>query len=236
MFSSKLLTIFLLFTFLCVSSCRFWQNSSNSNSQIQSNNTPEIISEIPFATQEPENFQAQIVVSGETESKTLVTKSGSKRRYDYAFGEKNQVSVLQLEPNKQVVICQNKKLYAESSKYENGFATTSENWTDFLTTEWLNQKTEAKFENLGDENGLTKYRVSFDASETLIFVNENFKIPVKQEFYSIEGEERILRLAVEWQNLKLQADETLFEIPKDFRKVSMAELQNTLRSSGFAEE
>ena len=104
-------------------------------------------------------------------------------------------------------------------------ADSTETLQSFLTNEWLNQKTDAKFENLGDENGLTKYRATFEASETLIFVDENFKLPVRQEFYSVEGENRILMYSTAIQNLKLKADESFFEVPKDFRKVSLAEFE-----------
>jgi hypothetical protein len=90
------------------------------------------------------------------------------------------------------------------------------------------------FENLGAENGLTKYRVRLkdmpkDASETLIYIDENLKIPVKQEFYTINGEQKILVFSMELRNLKLQTDDKLFELPKDYRKVSSNEFQKAIR-------
>ncbi len=221
MISSKSLKFLLFFTLVFCSSCKFWQTPSNSNTNTAPNNAPEIVSEIPFLTKEPENYQAEIVekIEDNDERRISIARSGS--RFSYRFGD---IGVRQIDANKLIRINFAEKIYVEEETKSNiGNGDLGETLNDFLTTEWLNQKTEGKFEKLDDENGLTKYRVGFEASEALIFVNENFKLPVKQEFYSIENEQRILRTTIELQNLKLQVDESLFEIPKDFRKVLMKE-------------
>jgi outer membrane lipoprotein-sorting protein len=87
---------------------------------------------------------------------------------------------------------------------------------------------------LGTENNLTKYRVRMgDAenpnSEILIYVDEQIKLPVRQEFYSTSGEQKTLTFAVELKNFKTEADEKLFEVPKDFRKITPKEFQEVLR-------
>lgn len=229
MISSKSLKILLFFTFVFFSSCKFWQNSSNSNSNTESNNAPEIISEIPFSTKEPENYQAEMVEKLEDNEETKIFIARSGQRF---FVRNNNFATLRIDANNSLSVNFNQKIYAEiQTKTSASKENSGETLQDFLTTEWLNQKTEGKFENLGDENGLTKYRVKFEASEALIFVNENFKLPVRQEFYSLEGEEKILRMTIELQNLKLQADESLFEIPKDFRKVSIEEFRQSLKGN-----
>jgi hypothetical protein len=103
-----------------------------------------------------------------------------------------------------------------------------------LAIEWLNEKRGAAFENLGKENGLTKYLARLRDvpninSEILIYIDENLKIPVKQEFYTINGEQKILVFSMELQNLKLETDDKLFELPKDYRKVSSNEFQKVTR-------
>ncbi len=222
MLSSKPLKFLLFFTLICCSSCRFWQNNSNSNISIKEPEIVEIKSEIPFPTKEPEIFQVEIVTKSESvEEKTLMARSQGR-----FFSRKSDVAILQTETNKSFLINFAKKIYVEnigktSIKAENA----GETLNDFLTTEWLNQKTGAKFESLGAENGLSKYRAIFEASESLIFVDENYKIPVRQEFYSVEGETKTLVYSIELQNLKLMTDEQLFEIPKDFRKVSTEEFR-----------
>ena len=92
--------------------------------------------------------------------------------------------------------------------------------TAFLTTEYLSQKSGAAFEKTGAENNLTEYRARIgnaDAAEILITVDENLNLPVKQEFYRIEGGQKTLLYAVALENFKAAADEDLFAAPKDFR-------------------
>ena len=228
MISSKSFKVLLFFTLVCVSSCRYWQTSSNSNSNTATP-TPEIAeinSEIPFATKEPETFQAEIIIKNENEEeKNFIARSNGR-----TLSKNGDIGALQINANKSFLINFAKKIYVENTgKIAIQTDNVAETLNDFLTTEWLNQKTETKFESLGIENGLTKYRTTFESSESLIFVDENFKIPVRQEFYSIEGEAKNLVYSIELQNLKLIADEQLFEIPKDFRKVSIEEFRQNLK-------
>ncbi len=224
MFSSKSLKLVLISTLVYCQSCSFWQNSANTNTSVNQINASETNNEVFFPTKEPENYQLEVVVkSDDEEQKTLVAKSGMR-----FFSISNDIAILKIDATKSYLINFDKKIFAENLTT----ATTSndpvETLQSFLTTELLNQKIDARFENLGDENGLTKYRASFGESESLIYVDENFKLPMRQEFYSINGEERTLMYSSEIQNLKLQADESFFEVPKDFRKVSSVEFQQQL--------
>jgi outer membrane lipoprotein-sorting protein len=224
MYSTKPLNLVLFFTLILCSSCGFWQNAANSNSTNQANS--ESKNEAIYPTKEPENYQLEIVVkSDDEEEKTLVAKSGQR-----FFSISNDIATLKIDPNKSYLINFDKKIVAENLTPTTTYNESTETLQSFLTTEWLNQKTDAKFENLGDENGLTKYRAVFESSESLIFVDENFKLPMRQEFYSVNGEERVLMYSSEIQNLKLSADESFFEVPKNFRKVSLSEFQQELIS------
>lgn len=224
MFSSNFFKYFLAVSLIFCSSCRFWQNSSNSNVSINQTNVAEIISDVPFSTKEPETFQAEIITKFEDESeKTFWAQSKGK-----VLLKKGETASLQVEPNKSFLINFAKKIFVENiEKAVAAKENSGETLNDFLTTEWLNQKAEVKFENLGAENGLTKYRAIFEASESLIFVDENLKIPVRQEFYSIEDEARTLVYSTELQNFKLTVEDNFFEIPKDFRKVSLEEFRKS---------
>ncbi|MBX7174516.1 MAG: hypothetical protein K1X72_26315 [Pyrinomonadaceae bacterium] len=228
MISSKSFKILLFFTLVCASSCRYWQTSSNSNTNVATP-TPEIAeinSEIPFATKEPETFQAEIIIKNEgEEEKTFIARSNGR-----TLSKNGDLGTLQVNANKSFLINFAKKIYVENTgKTAIPTDNAAETLNDFLTTEWLNQKTETKFENLGIENGLTKYRATLENSESLIFVDENYKIPIKQEFYSIDSEAKNLVYSIELQNLKLIAEENLFEIPNDFRKVSIEEFRQNLK-------
>jgi hypothetical protein len=224
MFSAKLFKYFLAIALIFCSSCRYWQNPANSNVAANQTNVAEIESDIPFSTKEPETFQVEIITTFEEETeKTFIAQSRGR-----VFLRKGEIATLQTEPNKSFLINFEKKVYVEN--IERAFAgkeNSAETLNDFLTTEWLNQKSEAKIESLGEENGLSKYRTSFENSESLIFVDENFKIPIRQEFYSIEGEAKTLLYSTELRNFKLIAEDSLFEVPKDFRKISLEEFQSS---------
>lgn len=229
--SAKVLFVFL-FAAILFSSCWSWQKAESETPAPTPFVVEDLKSDVPFLNKEPENFQAEFVVtaSGKTD-KTFMARNGGNQRLDYNFGEKNQFAILQTADNKTFQVISAKKIYAENLSDTN--ISNTENPFDFLTTEWLNQKTDAKFEKLGAENDLTKYRAVFDEngkSEALIWIDEKIGLPVKQEFYSISGEQKTLNFTFEMKNFKSQTDESLFEIPKDFRKVSTEEFRKSLQS------
>ena len=231
--SNSVKVFFIAVLFLTLfSACRWWQKAENNPASPTPFAVEEVKSGIPFSTKEPENFQAEFIVTTEgKEDKTFAVRGlDNSRRYDYHYGQKNQISVLQTADNKTFLIFNNKKIYTEN--ISNRLVEASENPFDFLTTEWLNQKADAKFEFLGTENNFLKYRVILDnnqTSESFIWVDKNIGLPVKQEFYSVNGEQKILNFTFEIKNFKPQADANLFEIPKDFRKVSVEEFRKVLQ-------
>jgi outer membrane lipoprotein-sorting protein len=212
------------------SACRFWQKGVGETPAPTPFVAEELKSEIPFSTREPENFQVEIVITaGGAENKIFTARSGNSRRFDYDSGAKNQVSFLQTDKN--YLMLPGKKIYTEN--VPDGFA-ASENWTDFLTVEWLNAKTDVKFSSEGKENNLAKYRAVFGEaenakSESLIFIDENANLPVRQEFYSVSGEQKTLTMTVELKNLKFEAEAELFAVPKDYKKVSNEEFRSVLK-------
>ena len=231
MFSFNLTKLFALFAliFLLFSACRFWQTGGGETS----NKTPviseELKSEIPFSTKEPEQFQTEIVVTAnETERKTFVARKGANRRYDFNFGAKSQLTNLQTDKN--YLILNEKKIYAETGAAQ---MVSTDDWANFLTTEWLSEKQNAKFEKLETIDTLTTYRVrpgESISSEMLISVDEQLGLPIRQQFYSITDGQNILTYTVELKNLKLQTDENLFTVPTDYKKVSIEEFRKALRS------
>lgn len=232
MFTIRLIKFFVVLALvpLGASACRLWQKTGGETPSPTPFVAEEIKSEIPFSTREPEVFQVEIVVrAGSRENKTFMARSGGNRRFDYDAGAKNQISVVRSD--KYYLLNPNKKIYAENAS-EN--ILPAENRTDFLTTEWLNARTDAKFFKEGAENNLAKYRVVFGeaenaVSETIIYVDEAAELPVKQEFYSLGGGERVLTMTVELRNLKLEAEAALFNIPPDFKKVSAEEFRTILK-------
>lgn len=235
MFLLKSINFFVVCAAFFCQACGFWQNSEdqNTNASTATFATENSKSEIPFASKEPDVYQAEIVLtnysSGEkSERKIFTARNGAKIRCDY----ENEISFLQTSENEKFLINKDKKIYAETRTNSGVSNETGSALKDFLTTEWLNVKPGATFEKLGAENNLTKYRMRLrDApnanSETLIYIDENLKIPVKQEFFAANGEQKFLVFSMEMRNLKLEADDKLFELPKDFRKVSLNEFQKS---------
>lgn len=222
---------FLFLFALCFSSCGWRAAKTAENASVSV--AEELKSTAPFSTQEPENFQAEFVVTiNDSENKIFVARSGNRRRYDYNAGAANQLTTLERSAGEKFLILPNEKIYALNSAAQNSAMT--ENSKDFLTNELLNQKPDAKFSRLAAENGLTKYVVRFDdsaAAETIVFVDEAINLPVRQEFYSIKDGQKILTYTVEMKNFKTQVNENLFDAPKDFRKVSIETLRAAMRAA-----
>ncbi|HEX8248327.1 MAG TPA: hypothetical protein VF599_09160 [Pyrinomonadaceae bacterium] len=235
---AKLFYLVLFFS-ICFSACGFWrQAQENSNAERAPFAAQEIPSEIPFSNKEPEVFQSEIIISSfingeKSERKTFLARSGGRRLAIFAAGEKAEVSFLQIDEARAFSISREKKIYTETAFNRAPAASGGENFTDFLNVARLNAKASAAFESLGAENGLSKFLVRLNnsgASEILIYVDENLKIPVRQEFYSRAGDQKTLLYAVELKNFQLRTDDNLFEPPpKDFRKVSSEEFDKIVR-------
>lgn len=232
----------VLFFSICFSACGFWSRADENADAADSKPfvAPEIPSEIPFSTREPEIFQSEIVISNfaggeKSERRTFTARSGARRLMVFAAGEASEISLLQIDDDKTFSIYPGKKVYTETIFSRASNASSGEAFGDFLTVAWLNDKAPAAFESLGAENGLSRFRARLnnsDASEILIYVDENLKIPVKQEFYSRAGEQKTLLYTVELKNFQLQAEEKFFEPPsKDFRKVSKEEFDKIIRQA-----
>lgn len=225
MLLSGFIKYFLIFASLISVSCGVWQSAENSASA-PLRAVEELETGIPFQNKEPEQFQTEIVVTNffggeKTERRYFLARSGVRRMTIFNRGEKGETSVLQTADGRTFFISGEKKNLRESPSQS---GQTGNDLTEFLTTRWLNQKTDAAFEKLGAENNLTKYRVRLaasDASEILIFVDENLKLPVRQEFYSASGEGKTLMFSIELKNFSLQAEEKLFELPKNYRETNV---------------
>lgn len=206
---------------LC-SSCNFWRSENKqNNAEIPD---AEIQTNIPFSNKEPENFQAEIVVSNfandkKSVQKYFIAKNDKSSIQKFDFGTENERSILRTGDNKIFLINKKSKNYRELSA-DNSEVFSDDSLIKNLTSKWLNEKSSASFEKLGTENALTKYRVTLEdgkSSEIFIFVDEKLKIPIKQEFYSVNGEEKKLQYSVEIQKIKINIDSKLFELPKGYK-------------------
>lgn len=223
MFALKFLKIFLLAALL-TSACRFWQAKTDTAPTPTPIAVEEIKSEIPFSTKEPESFQTEIVVTANgTESKMFTARSGANRLTIYEYQTANEIALLQTGDGKNYLMARSQKIYAE-----NQFGNRGVEDANLPVAELLNQQEIAAFELLSDANDSAKYLVTLDASkksEIVVTVDKKINLPVKQEFFSVNGEQKTLLTTIELKNFSLQTNAQNFEFPKDYKKVSTVEFQ-----------
>ena len=240
MLSSNLLKITFVFAAILLSSCAFWQTKTVATPASTSSSISEIKSAIPFSTKEPNVYQTEISVTANgVKDVTFTARDGANQLTIFDYRKKTEFALLKTSENQTFLINQRRKIYAENTSAANVSDAKSDSLKDFLTAEWLNQKHDAKFETLGAENDLTKYRVNLDEatnSEIIIFVDEKIGLPVRQEFYTANGEQKTLALTVELKNFNLQIEPKFFELPKDYRKVALKEFQEILQRERMAKE
>ncbi len=198
--------------------------SATSDQETPEPQIAEPISTLPFATKEPAEYQATFVTrAGGIETLTFAARKGMNRRTDHRLGTEGQMNVI--ESDKAYRILPGKRVYTEqdfdqSLPPDRPFA----GFTDQL----LNVRMGAAFEETGSENGLTVFRVSFDdspGSEALIYVSQELGMPIKQEFYSVSGGQRMLTSVIELRDVKTAVDDSIFAVPDGFKRVAAAEFE-----------
>lgn len=219
-------------------------NSSSANPSATSDGTS---STPPFPTKEPERYQATMVTSGSlgpgaasipglaalTSQQMPIARDGARRRVETEMLPGVKIIYLQLASGR-YVLYPAKKIYAEikmdgSDPAQNSMTGVP---SDFAPDKLISGAPPgAKYEKLGTErvNGrmTTKYRVttgggddSKTASETIIWADESLGMPIKFESTSKDGS----KFTMEMRDIKLEVDVSLFELPKDYKKVDHSEL------------
>lgn len=223
---SFLLVLLILFT---LSGCNIWERLTNSNTSANKPAFPEDRSVLPFETREPDVYQAKMVITtGGVERIIFIAKSGMKRRTEYDQGDKS--STILIKNEKEFILFPAKKIYAEQSAPAGAEGTLPEP-LDSLTTEWLNIKAYTDFENVGEENGLKKFRARMNASaasEVIISLDAN-NLPVRQEYYGIDGDQREVVYLLELRDIKTEAPDELLALPADYKKATIEEILQAIR-------
>jgi hypothetical protein len=254
----RLAVLFLLTLVLSTASCKKSEVASNQNSVVENANggTEETLATPPFATKEPEHYQALRVITSSTDgqansqgavdsldSQTFVARDGDRRREDYETPAGTKVSFLQ-SPNGTYVLLPEKKMYAEWKPEEAGGAGQEQGARgapDFSPDKLLNEvRPETHYEKLGTEtvNGRTtaKYRVTLrgktgaakeTTTESLVWVDEALGMPIKSEMTSTSG----ARVLMELRDIKETVEASLFELPQDYRKVEEREIFAQLKTA-----
>lgn len=222
-------------------SCKREGTGNVSDEQATNNNlsaTDETLAVPPFQTKEPERYQAKRI-SSLSNTELLIARDGEKRREEYALGTGEKVVSLQL-PEGIYLLYPSKKLYAElrldggNSGGDAGRSLPA----DFSPDKLLNQSLGgARYEKLGaeDVNGraTVKYRVTMTGktgeaksvkTESLIWIDESLGMPVRSET-SVTGEGVAgAKYSTELRDIRLDVDQSLFELPADYRKVDYKDI------------
>ncbi|PYS98338.1 MAG: hypothetical protein DMF63_16950 [Acidobacteria bacterium] len=193
--------------------CSLWRSEQSA----ANTPPPPRASEYPFSLHEPEIFQTELVIrTGENERHIFIARSGDKRRIDYDVGTDHQRTVLITD--KEYLLTFKRKEYSERP-----LTSDLASFDATLTGQMVNARDYSDFEEVGRDGSTIQYKAHVNegtASEVMIYFDRSFGLPMKQEFYSIEGETRTLQYSVELRGLKTEVDPSVFEIGKDFRKVN----------------
>ncbi|MGI8733722.1 MAG: hypothetical protein ACR2LM_10535 [Pyrinomonadaceae bacterium] len=215
---------------------------------------PVVTSVPPFATKEPESYQARRTVTfTESQNKTgavnetsktsvLIMRDGERRREEYDTG--TSASIVYLEnSSSRLVLLPESKLYAElgseASSVDLGEMPTE---TTGVSLDYLLHKSPAaaRYEKLGAETiggrATTRYRVktaetnSTARSETLIWIDEALGMPIKSETMHTDSD-HTKRVLMELVDIRTEVDPKLFVLPVDYRKVAASQIFDMIRNA-----
>ncbi len=207
-----------IFRTVCVlsmifSGCSLWRGNENSSARF----VQETKSDYPFNTGEPEVFQTKIMIrSGGTERRMFLARDHDRRRIDYDIGTDDHRAVILRE--KQYLLSFKRKTYSEQPIAPNAGAIF-----DTPLSPMLNRRNYSQFEEIDREGAVIEFRARINESSTseiAIFFDETIGLPVKQEFYSIVGDERTMQYLYELYEFSTSVDPAVFEVPSGFRRVS----------------
>jgi hypothetical protein len=231
--------------------------NANDNTSAAQTTASETNSPPPFSTKEPERYQAKMVItsglgeessipgmSGLATTEILITRDGERRRVDTEILRGMKVAYLQLASGRYMLVPA-KKIYTEFNFDGAGSsdAASSKGMSpDFSPDKLLNQSMGgASYEKLGAEevNGraTVKYRVTSagrtgDATavktESLIWIDEALGMPIKSESTSAGGPHNGAKYSMEMRDIQLDVDQSVFELPTDYRKVDYKELSRQM--------
>jgi hypothetical protein len=231
-------------------------SSNTSNANLNSSGPKTEISYLPpFATKEPDRYQATMVTTSDlgdemksgsgdsnrpstrTASRILIARDGDRRRTEYEVGG-TKIVCLQI-PAGAYLLSPAKRVYADLNEdlKDNASAAAAERSSDFSPDRLINEtQTGARYEKLGSEGVLgrtaTKYRVTTSGgageaknavTETFIWVDDSLGIPIKSETAISGAGAGDSRYGIELEDIRLDVDPAIFELPKNYARVSSSE-------------
>ena len=224
---------------LVIASCRS-QSENLTTSGNQSSDTV-VSSTPPFQTKEPERYRSvrtitTVNAAGESlVTKTSVARDGDSRRHESTVASK---TIVYLDvPEGKFVLLPDEKVYADLTEQGTISADQSEEGLESSPDALLQAEAGGtSYQRLGNEvvggHNASKYRIVVNSSppanvsqsETLMWVDEALHMPVRSETKSADG----TRVTMELSDIKFEVDKDLFKVPKDYQKLTFAELRKRL--------
>lgn len=218
---------------LVVASC-----SSQNNSPPPANTATEVVvSTPPFQTKEPERYRAKRTITSVTaDGKTTVTTTSTARNGEMRSTESKVASktlILLNLPEGHFVLLPDEKIYASVLAYDVVGGEDGEISPDKLLH---GDEVKSSYQTLGTEviggRKTNKYRVvvnspsatSVTPSETLIWIDEAFGMPIRSDTKSSDG----TQVTMELSEIALDVDNDVFRIPDDYKKLAFSELLERL--------
>jgi hypothetical protein len=199
----------VILSIVCVAAgCSWFGGSETPSNSTAAVSPPE--TGIPFETKEPETFQADFVtIAGGNESRSHFAKKQGRWRMDTFDAEGPTRSIIQ----GQTLTYIDHGLKQFSEPPTNGSDAQPPFLAD-LTTSLLHPKQPAKFEKLGTDGSVERYKDTVEGSNTAstITYDSAIKMIVRHEF---DG-----GFAFEMRNFTLDVDDTIFQVPSGYRKIS----------------
>ncbi len=232
--------LFVVSLALITVSCRPQSNSTpnkNSTTEVVVSTTP------PFQTKEPDRYRAirtltVVTANGQTvTTRNLIARDGDLRRAESQVASK---TIAYLErPEGRFVLLPAEKIYAGVTADTSLPGNEDEDALERSPEGLLHADTGGtSYQTLGKEaigqRGTDKYRVVVNAAsaanvsvnETLIWIDEALKMPIKSETKSSDG----TRVSMELSEISLEVDANLFSVPGDYQKLTFAEFLKRLRN------
>ena len=231
-------TALLVVSFL-LASCRATNDPAvvgNTSSETVVSSTP------PFQTKEPERYRAtRTITIVNAAGETLVTKSSIARDGDVRRNESEMASkkLAYLDvPQGRFVLLPADKIYADLTQGESDLPAIEDDEGLELSPERLlhSDAGSTSYQKLGTETiggrDSNKFRIVVNSSstanvsqnETLIWIDESLRMPIKSETKSADG----TRVTMELSDIKLDVERHMFEIPTGYEKVTFTELRKRL--------
>lgn len=183
--------------------------------------TPPGPTEPPFENTEPEVYQTFVIQTLSTGPvKFFIARSGDNWRIDSDLDGANRTASLRLD-GKDYVLDFGSRSYGEYTS-GHGFDERAETVRE-VTFGLINGRDVAVYERNGQG-----YRSKDDKGREVNITLDEQGRPVSKEIYRDSDGGRVREIRVELNDFKLLADPAHFDIPKDFKKVTMAEMKNIL--------